>query len=390
MNNHNEIRIGIITENHFPRIGGMEFCNHFLARALQKLPDTTVAVSCSAMPEVPRGFPYPYKIYRSKSFSVLTPYLYNKNIQSMINKEKPDVLLGTMLHGGGATAVRIAKKCGLPVVVQSHGSDVQTVPEIGYGARLKPEMESLIKNVINKADRVLAVSSLNRNLILELGASAEKVDVLHNGISIKEINGIPFQDARPKYGLNSDDFVIITVSRNRPIKRMNLLFEALSIAKAESTIKCICVGPKEDLPEMVSAYGLEETVILTGPIPKPGTLIGITGPPFPELISLYRSADLFVSVSYIEAFQTGVTDSLACGIPVLVGKNHGVRDVIIEGQTGYVMEDETPKGLAQMLLQLSKQKQALMDKKDDIRRSVAHLTWDNTARRLREICVSLI
>jgi hypothetical protein len=70
MSRNYEIRVGIVTENHFPRLGGMEYCTYFLARALNLLPDTFASVACSDMPEVPSRFPYPYKVYMAKSFSL--------------------------------------------------------------------------------------------------------------------------------------------------------------------------------------------------------------------------------------------------------------------------------------------------------------------------------
>ena len=60
------IRVGIITEYHFPYLGGMEIASHNLAQSLNKLPDVSAAISCSTMPEIPKNYPSPYKVYRRK------------------------------------------------------------------------------------------------------------------------------------------------------------------------------------------------------------------------------------------------------------------------------------------------------------------------------------
>jgi glycosyltransferase involved in cell wall biosynthesis len=378
------IRVGIITENHFPRLGGMEIATHHLAQSLNKLPDVSAAISCSTMPEIPQNYHYPYKVYRSKSFSILTPMLNWKNIEKMIKKEKINILHGLMFHGGGATAIKIGKKFNLPVIVQSHGSDVQVVPEINYGASLNPKNASKINNVIQHADKIIAISDINKEMILELGGTEDKISVIPNGIQHQEIGNIPFQNMRSRYNLKANDFVLLTVGRNSPIKRMELLFKAIALIKDKNPqIKCICVGPKADLSQMVQTYHLEENIILTGSIPKQSN---INNPPFPELIHLYQNSNLYVSVSYREACSLSALDALSTGTPILVGKKHGIRDVIKEDETGFTLKEETPQALGEILINLSK----LDTNREKVRNSVSHLTWDNVAKQLRNIYLSII
>lgn len=391
MKKKTEVRVGIITENHFPRFGGMEFCNHFLAQSLNRLPDTILALACNTMPEVSEDFTYPYRVYRSKSLSIFTRLLNSLNIRKMIRRERINVLHGPMLHGGGLKAVEMGKQFDLPVVVQSHGSDIQVVPEIGYGARLRPKLETRLRYVIESADKVLAVSNMNKEMILEMGADADKVSVIHNGCPYEEIGAIAYENMRSNYGLGLDDFVIVTVGRNRPVKRMDLFFRAMALLnKAEPQIKCVCVGPLEDLPHMVKTYRLEEKVVLTGRVPQEFKPSDNTAPPFPNLINLYRSANLFISVSFVESFNISALEALACGTPVLVGERQGIRDVIHEGETGFVLHEETPEHLANMLVTLSQKKRELEKLSQDIRNSVSHLTWENTAKQFRDIYLSLL
>jgi glycosyltransferase involved in cell wall biosynthesis len=389
MNRHKDIRVGIVTENHFPRFGGMEFCNHFIASSLNQLPGTKAAVACSDMPEVPRSFAYPYPVYRARSFSYLTRYLVNKNMEKMILKEKINILHGMMLHGGGAKAVKAARKCSLPVVVHSHGSDVQCIPEIGYGARLNPRDEANMRYTIKNAERIIAVSSLNRDMLVEMGAEPGKIFIIHNGVLFDEIGQIPVIDMRYKYGLKSEDFVILSVGRNRPIKRLSLLFEALSLLKGSSQIKCLCIGPTEDLVDMAKEYNVEDQLVLTGPVP-PGKANDSIAPPFPELINLYRAADLFISVSYVEAFSLSGIDALACGVPILVSKATGIRDIIVDGENGFILQDESPSGLAKILVRLSQERRRWQASREDIRRSVSHLSWLNIAQELRQAYLSVL
>ncbi len=379
-----EIRVGIVTENHYPSLGGMEFSNHLLSRALQRQPSVRVSVASTGPAFLPPGFSYPYRHYRSRSLSVLTAYLRRKNVERMVARERINVLHGPMLHGGGERAVLAAGRHGLPVVVSAQGADVQTVREIGYGARLDPQTERRMRDVVSRADRIVALSRMNRDLLVELGADPKKVVLVPNGVAHAEIGAVPHEDRRRALGLSPDRFVLLTVGRASPVTRIDLLFRALAIARAEAPqLRCVSVGPKEKLAAAARRAGVEEIVLPVGPVAAGGE------PPAPELVHLYRAADLYVSVSHVESFGNAALEALACGTPVLVTRRHGVRDVLT-GESGFVAEEETPEALARVLVELATRRHELNEGRAAIRASVAHLTWDNAAARLREVYLSLL
>ncbi len=107
----------------------------------------------------------------------------------MIKLDQPAVLNGSMIHAGAA-ALSAGQRFGIPVVVQSHGADVQVVPGIGYGALMDTKLEKLIRYVLAQADRVIAVSFQNRNMLLDLGAPAERIEIVHHGTPFSEIGAI--------------------------------------------------------------------------------------------------------------------------------------------------------------------------------------------------------
>jgi len=379
-----EVRVGIVTENHYPSLGGMEFSNHLLSRALQRQPLTRVSVASTGPAFLPRGFSYPYRHYRSRSLSVLTAYLRRRNVERMVAKERINVLHGPMLHGGGERAVRAAERHGLPVVVSAQGADVQTVPAIGYGARLDPRAEGRMRQVVARAGRIVALSRMNRDLLVELGADPRSVVVVPNGVAHEEIGRIPFEDRRAALGLDPDGFVLMTVGRVSPVKRIELLYRALALVRAEAPqIRCVSVGPREKLADAAMRAGVADLVLLPGAVTAGGE------PPAPELVHLYRAADLYVSVSHVESFGNAALEALACGTPVLVTRRHGVRDVLTE-ESGFVAEEETPEALARVLVGLAARRQELNGRRALIRASVAHLTWDRAAARLREVYLSLL
>ncbi|WP_104736311.1 glycosyltransferase family 4 protein [Hanstruepera ponticola] len=382
------MRVGFIMNNHYPRLGGMEYAVHNLVLSLNNLNDVTASVACATLPEVPKDFEYPYNCYRSKSFWRFTPWLLKQNRLKMINEEKVNVLHGPMLHGGGFTAVKLGKTKGLPVIAHSRGADVQVVEEIDYGAQLYPDLMKKLKYTIKNSDKLIAVSQINKQNMVDLGADPNKIEVIHNGILIDKIKEINFINQRPSHNLSEEDFVLISVGRNSSVKRMDLLFQALQKLKAVKKIKCVCVGPETNLAELASKYDVTDKIVLPGRIPKSNA--DNLNPPYADLINWYRSSDLYITTSYVEAFSGAATDALACGLPIIIGQKHGVSDVIEKNKTGWIMTKETPGELADLIMHLYEEREYLKTIKTDIKKSVSQLTWTNIAVQTRAVYKSVV
>ena len=66
-----------------------------------------------------------------------------------------------------------------------------------------------------------------------------------------------------------------------------------------------------------------------------------------------------------------------------------MRDVLT-AESGFVAGEETPEALASVLVELSARRRELNESRAAIRASVAHLTWDHVAARMREVYLPLI
>ena len=156
------ISVGILTSNYYPRLGGTEYASYFLANALNELEDTRAAVACSAMKEVPKGYRYPHPVYRSKRAWKATAWLAERSRLRMVKNEEVNILLGQNLLNGGLQGMQLQQKKNLPLLVASRGSDVQVVSEIGYGEALNSGQRTRLIECLNRADHVIALSSVNR------------------------------------------------------------------------------------------------------------------------------------------------------------------------------------------------------------------------------------
>jgi glycosyltransferase involved in cell wall biosynthesis len=306
----------------------------------------------------------------------------------MIKQRHINLLHGPMLHGGGFMASQLKRKLNIPMVSHSRGSDVQVVSQIGYGAQLNDANIDKIKTTLKQSDKIIAVSTINKQNIVDLGAHPDNVVVIPNGILIDEISAVPYEDLRAKYSLLDDEFVIITVGRNRPVKRMELLFEALQLLKDYKKIKCLCVGPKENLMALAQKYDVLDKIVLTGQIPTDAS--SSLKQPYPELINAYRLANVYVSTSYVESFGNAAAEALACGTPIIIGQKHGVEDIVKLNETGWVMSQETPRSLADLLIDRYNNHEQMSAIRNEIKGSVSHLTWRNIAKQTVTVYKSIL
>ncbi|MCC7362936.1 MAG: glycosyltransferase family 4 protein [Dehalococcoidia bacterium] len=74
--------------------------------------------------------------------------------------------------------------------------------------------------------------------------------------------------------------------------------------------------------------------------PAPGVRVHRTEANSPELHALYRDADLFVMPTTAECFGLVTVEALASGLPVIVTDMGGARDIVDEGETGWLIEPD--------------------------------------------------
>ena len=95
----------------------------------------------------------------------------------------------------------------------------------------------------------------------------------------------------------------------------------------------------ERLQKLARDLGIEESIIFAG-------LVKHEGLPY-----FYSAADVCVIPSYYESFGLVALESLACGTPVVATKVGGAESIIRHGQTGFLVNDNEPRRLADEIKQ---------------------------------------
>jgi len=139
-------------------------------------------------------------------------------------------------------------------------------------------------------------------------------------------------------------------------------------------------GDEHSHDEMERLKGLSRDLHIEGSVTFPGLIKHEQMPYF------YSAADVCVLPSYYESFGLVALESLACGTPVVATDVGGLKSIIRQGETGYVVIDNTPHRLANKIALLLSKPSPDTESTLSIRSSVSRFSWPNIAEAIIREC----
>jgi glycosyltransferase involved in cell wall biosynthesis len=190
-----------------------------------------------------------------------------------------------------------------------------------------------------RAARVLCVSRAAARDFEVSEDWRERVEVVYNGVDLREFqSSLSLEEARARIGLSASDFVVGQFGLTSPRKRPHLLLRAAAILRNDATLRgrlrVLLVGSPgrsdasyaQELRETVAREGLEEMV----------RFIPFT----PQVVDLYRACDVNTLVSNDEGFGRTIIEAGALGVPSVGAKVGGIPELILSGETGFLVSGE--------------------------------------------------
>jgi len=224
------------------------------------------------------------------------------------------------------------------------------------------------------ASLIVATSELEEEELLTAGVPREKVVVRYNGIETETAAALPARGSfRGKHAIGADEPLILFLSRLIPRKGADMLIEAFAEA-CPAKGRLVIAGPEGEpgylakLQEFTRTSGVSSRVVFTGP------LYG------DEKLAVFADSDLFVLPSRYENFANVAAEAIACGVPVIISRNCGIR-TLVEGRAGLVIDVDRSALVAALHSLLSDS--ALYSQMKNGCRSVAEqLCWTNIAGQM--------
>ncbi len=146
-------------------------------------------------------------------------------------------------------------------------------------------------------------------------------------------------EAREKYGLAKDDFVICYLAEFTKNKNQRMLVEAAApLMKDNPKLKLLFLGEgpcMDEVKTLAKSLGVEKQCFFPGYIRD-------------QYAALVQSCNLYTSLSIREGLGLGVLEALYCGLPIIVTDNRGHRD-IVDGNKKYLVSATDAAALTKKL-----------------------------------------
>ncbi len=325
---------------------------------------------------------YPRYIYAvpKKYFYPITGISYSRFVSEYAIKNiksEPDLIHAHFSYPDGYGMMKLAKKWRVPLVISALGTIERKVAYEGtYTSRQ-------IIEAMNFADRILSVSEDLKLHIVNLGINEEKVRVVPNGVDTEEFKPLGKIHARNQLKLPQDKNIVLFVGALRKIKGVDYLIEAAKNF----------VNTNTDLYMVGRDDGLRKNLEKRAHELKITDRIRFTGPVNHEDIPLWISAsDILVLPSLSEGRPNVVLEALACEVPVVATDVGGIPELMVDGETGYLVPAKNPAELSTKINKLLEDKSrrenmGKLGRKSIIRRG---LTWEAHAKKTVDIYSELL
>ncbi len=326
------MHIGIFTNNYLPNPYGISTSIEGFRVGLEKKGHKVSIFAPSWIEEtqdLPNVYRYPsIKAPTKLPFSIAIPYA--SKIDRKIEELKLDLIHAQHPNLVGAQGKRWARKKKIPLVYTWH-SIYDKYTHYAYPVPHKIASKWIMNSVVSfakKADHVIVPTKSMFYNIKSKGFSHKSISIVPSGVDEKLFSNPSGQEIRKKY--NIPDNVLLISSISRLTQEKNVIFLAKVVKKVLLQNKNVyfLFGGEGDLLDNLKKIlyhkSIKNRVVFTGKIKR-------------ELVKDFLDAsDIFVYASVTETQGTIISEAMYMGVPIVALNSSGVRDMVIDGQTGYL------------------------------------------------------
>ena len=270
-----------------------------------------------------------------------------------------------------------------------HALDLPLVSTFHTLARVKAaaDEDEPARRAVSEADTVrcsdaLLVSSPEEALDLVglYQAEADRIEIVPPGVEHAFFAPGDQAQARRAVGLPPDVPVLLFAGRIQPLKGLEVAVRTLSLLSG-SPILVVVGGPSgaqgqaelDGARHLAHQLGVSDQVCFVPPQPH-------------ELLSTYyRAADVSLVPSRSESFGLVALEAAACGTPVVAAAVGGLRNLVEEGRTGFLVETRDPRDFASAVESLLGDRWRAAEMSAEAATKARGYTWGAAAVGLRQL-----
>jgi D-inositol-3-phosphate glycosyltransferase len=238
------------------------------------------------------------------------------------------------------------------------------------------------RDVVRCSDLILASTTDERGqLARHYDADVERVEVVAPGVDHRLFHPRGREHDRAALVSGDDERLVLFAGRIQPLKGADLAIEAVAALHDPRVVLLLVGGPSgaegarelARLRTLVRELGIERQVRFVAPVPHT------------QLARYYRAVDACIVPSRSESFGLVALEAAACGTPVVAAAVDGLRSLVDDGHTGYLVEGRDPTAFAAPLATLLADRDLAWEMGTSAAARAGRYSWNITAARLRRL-----
>lgn len=253
---------------------------------------------------------------------------------------------------------RLIKQAG-PEVIHAHDPHGVAMAALALSMSTQPAKPPLIAsrrvdfrmkgNTLSRwkyrqVDCFICASDAIRQLLLSDGVEPSRAITVHEGIDLERVEAAPPAKLHEELWLPHHAPVVGNVAALVPHKGQRHLIEAATLVLRQvPDARFVIAGEgelREPLERAIKENRLEKHVLLAG---------------FrPDVLSVHKAFDIFVMSSVTEGLGTSLLDAMACSKPIVATTAGGIPEVVVDGETGFLVPPRDHRAMADAIVKLLK------------------------------------
>ncbi len=259
-------------------------------------------------------------------------------IRHLIREQEID-----LVHTHGVRANLVARMAGkaenIPVVTTFH-----SLLRFDYSSPVEALVARVLTRLTNsRSNQFIAISGAVKDDLMAMGVTPDKIKVIYNGLDMEGFSpGDPPDMVRAKLGVAPHQRVVAMVGRLHAVKGHAILLQAAQqIVSQHDDVVFLLVGEgpeRQMIEKTIRELNLGERVIMTGF--------------YPNISELYPIMDVLCLPSLMEGMGLVLLEAMHFGVPVVATQVGGIPEVIIDGESGLLVDPGDSLALALAITRL--------------------------------------
>jgi glycosyltransferase involved in cell wall biosynthesis len=258
---------------------------------------------------------------------------------------------------------------GKPLVIHVHATDFDR-----SGGSVNPDVYAIEKRGMDAADKIITVSNLTRNIVIEkYGIDPEKVVTVYNAVE-------PYHDVKKSpFTKGFDEKVVTFLGRITHQKGPEYFVEAAKLVLEKmDNVRFVMAGSGDQMNRMIRRAA---QLKIADKFHFTGFLKG------DDVYKLLRMSDVYIMPSVSEPFGISPLEAMQAGVPVIISRQSGVAEIL---SNAIIIDFWDVEAMADAIYGIIKYPSMTKNLSFHGKKESYNLRWVDSARSVKKVYKSAI